>query len=225
MSTDEHSPSFEPGVFLPGGPTAEPTPTPATSGYKLTHFNLRIRSPARSLHFYVDLLGMRTVFTMNNGPFTMYYLGYPPEDATREAELRAWAEQTSNPRVLTQTLGLLELFHVHGSEAQAETSNLEGPDQGMEISTGNQPPNLGFGHLGFSVPDVPAAVERLRAAGVKIFKELDDVSRESVPLSEWESDRGIGRGEIHTAYRRFMRQIAYVVDPVSSAHPGFSVVN
>lgn len=219
MPTDEHAqrPS-EPGVFLPGGPNTEAPPTPATTGYKLTHFNLRIRSPARSLHFYVDILGMRTIFTMNNGPFTMYYLGYPPEDATREAELRAWAEKTSDPRVLTQTLGLLELFHVHGSETEAEAS--EGTGQGLEMSTGNQPSNLGFGHLGFSVPDVPATVERLRAAGVRVFKELDDVSRESVPLSEWESDRGIGQGEIHTAYQRFMRQIAYVVDPVSSPSPG-----
>ena len=45
---------------------------------------LRIRDPQESLHFYIDLMGMRTVFTMNTGPFTIYYLGYPQTDEHRE---------------------------------------------------------------------------------------------------------------------------------------------
>ena len=83
------------------------------------------------------------------------------------------------------------------------------------MSTGNQVPNLGFGHLGFTVPDVPAAVERLRSEGVRIVKELGSVGRETVPLSQFEAERGVGVGEICEEYARFWRQIACVADPVS----------
>lgn len=214
MSTSNTTPEassstpFEEGAFLPGGhnndpPLSEDSPT---ANYKLNHLMLRIRDPKRTLHFYVDLMGMRTVFTMNTGPFTLYYLGYP-STATDRADLSAWASKVSNPRNLAQTLGLLELCHVHGSESA--------PD--CQISTGNVPPHLGFSHIGFTVPDVPAAVARLRAEGVSIFKDLGDSSRESVPLSQWEADRGVGLGEIHPNYKRFFDQIAYVLDPVGSS--------
>ena len=96
--------SFEPGLFLPGGHNTDP-PLPEsspTTGYKLNHFMLRIRDPSRSLHFYTTLLGMRTVFTMNAGPFTLYYLGYPPTPSDR-ADLPAWAARTSEFHTLTQT--------------------------------------------------------------------------------------------------------------------------
>ena len=168
---------------------------------------LRIRSPARSLPFYINHLGLRTIFTMNTGPFTIYYLGYPLPGTNQET-LQSWAEETSNIHTLTQTPGLLELYHVHGSEKPVE-------EGGIEMSTGNQVPNLGFGHLGFTVPDVPAAVERLRSEGVRIVKELGSVGRETVPLSQFEAERGVGVGEICEEYARFWRQIACVADPVS----------
>lgn len=214
MSTSNTTPEassstpFEEGAFLPGGHNNDPplSKDSPTANYKLNHLMLRIRDPKRTLHFYVDLMGMRTVFTMNTGPFTLYYLGYP-STATDRADLSAWASKVSNPRNLAQTLGLLELCHVHGSESA--------PD--CQISTGNVPPHLGFSHIGFTVPDVPAAVARLRAEGVSIFKDLGDSSRESVPLSQWEADRGVGLGEIHPNYKRFFDQIAYVLDPVGSS--------
>lgn len=207
-----------PGSLVPG---SDPPPGPATAGYKLNHLMLRIRSPARSLHFYKDLLGLRSIFTMNAGPFTMYYLGYPPVEATTkqpsnedqdpqaqaeaQENLQTWATQTSNIHNLTQTPGLLELYHVHGTE-----------DGGLELSTGNEPPALGFGHVGFSVPDVGAAVERLRGAGVRVFKGVGETGKETVPISGWEEERGVGIGELHENYQRFWRQIAYVLDPVST---------
>ncbi|RJE22476.1 lactoylglutathione lyase Glo1 [Aspergillus sclerotialis] len=142
---------------------------------------------------------------MNTGPFTIYYLGYPPPN-TNQDTLQSWAEETSNIHTLTQTLGLLELYHIHGSEKQVE-------EGGIEMSTGNQVPNLGFGHLGFTVPDVPATVERLRKDGVRIVKELGSIGRETVPLSQFEAERGVGVGEISEEYARFWRQIACVADP------------
>lgn len=197
---------FEPGKFLPGGHNNDPPlPTPsATTGYKLNHMMLRIRDPVRSLHFYIDLLGMRTVFTMNAGPFTLYYLGYP-QSADDCADLPTWASKTSSFETLTQTPGLLELYHVHGSERDVG---------GVEMSTGNTPPALGFGHLGFTVPDIRGAVERLRGEGVRVMKEVGCAEREHVPLSEWEERRGVGVGEMHEGYRAIFERFAFVADPV-----------
>ncbi|KAJ5645302.1 hypothetical protein N7507_011313 [Penicillium longicatenatum] len=201
-------PPSEIGAFTPGGPTKtfNPPQDPATKNYRLNHLALRITDPARSLHFYVDLLGMRVVFTMNAGPFTIYYLGHPP-DTTDEGGMEKWVETTAQMPVLTRTSGLLELFHVHGTE----NGNGE-----VGISNGNVPPNLGFAHLGFTVPDVNAAVERLRAGGVEILKEPGVCSRDSVPLSEWEAERGVGVGEIHGNYAWFFEKFAMVADPVST---------
>ncbi|KAJ5759603.1 Lactoylglutathione lyase (Glo1) [Penicillium odoratum] len=201
-------PASEVGSFNPGGPTStfNPIQDPATKNYRLNHLALRITDPARSLHFYIDLLGMRIVFNMNAGPFTIYYLGYPPPD-TSAKEVATWAEKTAQPPILTTTNGLLELIHVHGTE---NNSSIEGV-----ISNGNVPPHLGFAHLGFTVPDVRAAVERLRGGGVEILKDIGVCTRESVPLSEWEAEREVGRGEIHGNYAWFFEQFAMVADPVS----------
>ncbi|KAJ6096529.1 hypothetical protein N7486_007275 [Penicillium sp. IBT 16267x] len=200
-------PPSEAGAFTPGGPTTtfNPPLDRATKDYRLNHLALRITDPARSLHFYIDLLGMRVVFNMNAGPFTIYYLGHPPPDTDTDTEggVEKWAETTSQMPVLTRTSGLLELFHVHGTE--------DGED--VVVSNGNVPPHLGFSHLGFTVPDVGAAVERLRGAGVEILKEPGVCTRESVPLSEWEAERGVGRGEIHANYAWFFEKFAMVADP------------
>lgn len=179
-------------------------PSPATTGYRLNHLAIRIQDPARSLHFYTDLLGMRIIFTMNAGPFTIYYLGHPPAEAKTEDDITAWAKATSEIPVLTKTNGLLELYHMHGTE-----------NGSAGVSTGNVPPHLGFAHLGFTMPDVPAAVQRLRDAGVVILKDVGACSRESVPLSEWEAERGIGRGEIHENYASIVEKFAMIADPVS----------
>lgn len=201
-------PKNEPGVFSPGGPskTLNPPPTPATSNYRLNHLAIRVKDPSRSLHFYVDLLGMRIIFTMNAGPFTIYYLGHPPPD-TKPEDLHSWAESTSQIPVMTRTSGLLELYHVHGTEGL-------GGEEG-EVCTGNVPPNLGFAHLGFTVPDVRLAVERLRGAGVRVLKDVGVCERGDVPLSGWEEGKGVGVGEIHGNYRWFFEKFAMVADPVS----------
>ncbi|PWY71760.1 putative lactoylglutathione lyase [Aspergillus heteromorphus CBS 117.55] len=176
-----------PGVLLPG----------ATKSYHLNHFMLRTTDPTSTLHFYLDLMGMRTVFTLNAGPFTIYYLGYPATDADR-ADVARWAERTAHIPTLTRTLGLLEFYYMHGSE---------------NVSSGNIPPNLGFGHLGFSVPDVGEAVERLRGEGVRVIKELGEVGRETVPISEWEVSRGIAHEALQGGFLRIWARIACVEDP------------
>ncbi|KAJ5221518.1 uncharacterized protein N7469_010405 [Penicillium citrinum] len=195
-------PKNEEGVFSPGGPTRSfnPPQSPATTNYRLNHLAIRIKDPARSLHFYVDLLGMRVVFSMNAGPFTIYYLGHPPANE----DVNEWAKKTSEIPTMTRTSGLLELYHVHGTESQIQSAS---------VSTGNVPPNLGFAHLGFTVPDVSVAVERLKGAGVRILKDVGVCEREDVPLSEWEAERGIGVGQIHPNYAWFFERFAMVADP------------
>lgn len=202
-----NAPQNEEGLFSPGGPTPtfNPPQNPSTSNYRLNHLAIRINDPTRSLHFYVDLLGMRVVFSMNAGPFTIYYLGHPPAGTD---DLDTWAKKTSDIPVMTRTSGLLELYHVHGTEKGDGTG---------EVSTGNVPPNLGFSHLGFTVPDVREAVERLKSAGVPILKDAGVCERESVPLSDWEAERGIGVGEIHPNYAWFFEKFAMVADPVSTS--------
>lgn len=195
------------GQHLAGGHGLDSPVSSATAGYRLNHLMIRIRNPAESLHFYIDLMGMRTVFAMNTGPFTVYYLGYPQTEAHR-ADAQMFARETVPNPVLTSTAGLLELCHFHGSEALS-------PDE-FRLSNGNVPPHLGFGHLGFTVPDVPAALGRLIANGVTVVKPLGRSTRESVPISRWESEElKIGRGDLDINYRGILDQIAFVQDPVS----------
>jgi lactoylglutathione lyase len=201
---------FQHGEFLPNGHNTESPlpPNHPTIGNRLNHFMLRIRDPAKSIPFYVDLMGMRTVFTMNVGPFTIYYLGYPQTDEHRADPAKFGADTAAN---LQHTLGLLELYHVHGSEKQ----------QPGYYSTGNEPGQLGFGHLGFTVPSVPRALERLKEAGVEVIKDLGVCTRQSIPITDQENKQGIGietkgtDSEIHPNYARVFEKIAFVRDPVS----------
>jgi lactoylglutathione lyase len=194
--------SFPVGDFLPNGQHSDPPADPATAGFKLNHFMMRIRDPAISLPFYIDLMGMRTVFTMNTGPFTIYYLGYP-QTSTHANDLPTFGQDTCAK--LQHTLGLLELYHIHGSESQPEGY----------YETGNRPPALGFGHLGFTVPDVPKALERMRKAGVKVVKEVGKgtTTRRAIPLSEEEEKRGLGLEDIHGNYAAVFDNIGFVLDP------------
>ena len=146
---------------------------------------------------------------MNVGPFTIYYLGYP-QTPEHLADLAKFGADTAMN--LQHTLGLLELYHVHGSETQA-------PDY---YSNGNTPPDLGFGHLGFTVPNVPEALARLKENGVEVVKDLGVCDRASIPISDWENERGVGvevkgtESEIHPEYAKVFNKIAFVRDPVST---------
>ncbi|OJJ65650.1 hypothetical protein ASPBRDRAFT_139656 [Aspergillus brasiliensis CBS 101740] len=207
LKSSSSSRPAEPGAFFVGGHLSNdslPEDDP-TIGYQLNHFMLRIRDPARSLHFYTKLMGMRLVFTFNGGPFTVHYLGYPQTPKDR-ADLHSWATRLTAPGVLPKTLGFLELKHIHGSERPVE-------EGGYEVATGNQPPHLGFGHLGFTVPDVCHAVERLRAEGVEVVKDLGVAERENIPLTRWEEERGVGTGHLHPNYKRNFCHVALVKDP------------
>lgn len=203
---------FPHGIPLPNGLNTDP-PLPAdapTIGFKLNHLCIRVRDLEKSLHFYINLMGMRTVMVTNTGPMTVYFLGYPSTDRHRE-NLLEFGKETLIP----DTTGLLELFHMHGAENK--------PD-GF-YGSGNTPPYLGFCHLGFSVPDLSETLKRLKEAGVAVVKDIGAASRRDIPIADWENEQGVGvevkgtESEIHPTFKQIFANFAYVQDPVSCALP------
>lgn len=97
-----------PGVFKIGGHLDQPSlpSTDLAAGMKLHHIMMRIRDPERSLHFYRDL-GMRLVWTLSTGPFTVYYLGFPSTNTDRD-DLKDWAGRTADFAAFTRTTDFLE---------------------------------------------------------------------------------------------------------------------
>ncbi|KAJ9131781.1 hypothetical protein NKR23_g11532 [Pleurostoma richardsiae] len=82
------------------------------------------------------------------------------------------------------------------------------------ISNGNTPPNLGFNHLGFTMPDVKAAFERLRGEGVKIVKIVGDGPVEGIPTTSWEKKTHcIATDALDPTFGKILHQIAFVEDP------------
>lgn len=151
-------------------------------------------------------MGMRLIFSRDVGPMTVYYLGYP-QTAAHRADPAAYAEHTSQHSVLTSTLGLLEFCHYHGDASSTE---------GFKITSGIEPPHLGFNHLGFTVPDVKAAVERLRADGVVVVKDVGEGPNEVVPITKWEREAKVtSSAALSPKFGALFRQLAFVRDPVS----------
>lgn len=172
---------------------------------------LRITNPTRTLHFYATLMGMRVIFTRDVGPMTVYYLGYPQTDAHR-ADPETFAKDTSKHEVLTQTLGLLELVHFHTNEE--DESGKEGSGQ-MDVTSGSEGGNLGFNHLGFTVPHVGETVEILRKEGVEVVKNIGEGPNEVVPITRWERMHGASDRELSEGFGKLFRQLGFVRDPVS----------
>ncbi len=136
------------------------SPDEETKGFILSQTMMRIKDPKRSLDFYSRVLGMCLVrrFDFPEMNFTLYFLGMVDED-----------EETSIPgdkgKRATWVFGqkaMLELTHNWGTEE----------DEGFEYHNGNDQPQ-GFGHIGFTVPDVYAACERFKSLDVEFVKEVD----------------------------------------------------
>jgi lactoylglutathione lyase len=204
-SFQSQSTPYEWGELNIGGHHDDPPLDDSTLGYRMNHMMMRIRDPKKSMYFYQDLMGMRTLFTFNAGPFTTYYLTHPHTPEHR-ADLAKFSSEMVTKMQFTP--GLLELTHIHGSEKMPEGY----------YTNGNVPPALGFGHLGFTVPDVAAAQKRLEEHGVQIFKPLGLTDRATIPITDWETERGVGVGTedgLHPNFRKIVDSISHVIDPVS----------
>jgi len=87
---------------IPGTDAPQPK---QTVGWKLNHICFRIRDPEATTRFYRDVLGMRTIFTVDAGSFSILYFGYPEvvgEHETGEEMLRRRHNRE----------GLIEFIHI-----------------------------------------------------------------------------------------------------------------
>ncbi|KAF1972304.1 Glyoxalase/Bleomycin resistance protein/Dihydroxybiphenyl dioxygenase [Bimuria novae-zelandiae CBS 107.79] len=177
-------PNFPSAPYPPGTHITPPPrpPSPSTSSFRLNHLMLRIKNPTQSLKFYNDCLGLHTVFIFNAGPWTIYYLG--PRDVSITS--------------LGSSQGLLELYHIPG-------------DEGTEYVSGNEydrGAGVGFGHVGFTVPDVAAALSRVQSFGFQIIKPLGEAEVSTMGLPP-----RVGEAEVNEGYKHVFRQLAFVRDP------------
>lgn len=179
----------QPAGPYPAGQHIIPPPrpsSPATAEFRLNHLMLRIKDPEKSLRFYNDCLGLHVVFIFNAGPWTIYYLG--PRDATIAS--------------IGTSKGLLELYHI---PSDFSTSYTSGNDY-----AGN-PAGVGFGHIGFTVPDVAEAVSRVRSFGYDVVKPLGEAMEDQMAVPR---DIVDGKaGPVDEGYNHVFRQLAFVKDP------------
>jgi lactoylglutathione lyase len=160
---------------------------PATTGYRLNHTMLRITNPQNSLRFYVEFMGMSLIFTFNAGPFSVYYLSYPSTDDRTPSDIEHSMRLRS---------GLLELLHVHNSI------------NATPLRYNNEQGLVGFGHLGFCVPDVEETLQRAEQAGWSVVKSLRNVSVKAMALPE-----GVPEGSFHEKFVATFSQVGFLSDP------------
>jgi len=134
------------------GRSAEST---VTNKYTLAQTMIRVKDPAKSLHFYRDLLGMNLLKQSDHSDFSNYFLANAPAGSD--------AKMIFEP--------VLELTHNHGTENDAgfkyHNGNDEDDGKGGKILRG-------FGHTGFLVDDLEAACKDLEAKGVPFKKRPQD---------------------------------------------------
>ena len=132
-----------------------------TQSYVFNQTMLRIKDPKISLDFYTRVIGMKLYKKLDfpEMKFTLYFLGMPGDvdDNNVPSEENKRVTWTFSQRAM------LELTHNWGTEN----------DENFTHHNGNSEPQ-GFGHIGFSVPDVYAASERFSRLGVKFVKKPDD---------------------------------------------------
>lgn len=140
---------------------------PKTHGYVFNHTMLRIKSPERTMDFYTRVMGMTLVRKLDfpDMEFSLYFLAVvePQADA-------AWSEDADARMVETFSRpALLEFTYNWGDE----------DDASVDYHNGNSEPK-GFGHIGFSVPDLEVACERFEELGVEFVKRPDDGSMQDI---------------------------------------------
>ncbi|KAF2641584.1 Glyoxalase/Bleomycin resistance protein/Dihydroxybiphenyl dioxygenase [Massarina eburnea CBS 473.64] len=187
------NPNHPPGPYHAGQHVVPPAraPSPATASYRLNHLMLRIKNPEESCRFYNDCFGLHVVFIFNAGPWTIYYLG--PRDVSIST--------------IGTSKGLLELYHIPGDASLSYTS-------GNDYAS----PGVGFGHIGFTVPDVAAVIERVKGFGYEVIKPLGEASEDAmgVPVDAAGKVKGDGSGgvvQVDEGYKHVFRQLAFVRDP------------
>ena len=88
---------------IPGTDAEQPS---QTVGWKLNHICFRIRDPVATTRFYRDILGMRTLFTVNAGSFSILYFGYPEVVGQYETGTELTKKRHNRE-------GLIEFIYIH----------------------------------------------------------------------------------------------------------------
>jgi catechol 2,3-dioxygenase-like lactoylglutathione lyase family enzyme len=72
-------------------------------------------------------------------------------------------------------------------------------------------PGIGFGHIGFTVPNVAETVERVKSFGFEIIKPLDEAKMTQFGMPD---DVAQGKlGEVPEGYKHVFKQLAFAKDP------------
>jgi lactoylglutathione lyase len=107
---------------------------------------------------------------------------------------------TTGMATIGTSKGLLELYHIPSDSTTSYTS-------GNDYSS----PGVGFGHIGFTVPDVAEALERIKSFGHEVIKPLDDAKVTQMGLPEPVVKGTFGR--VDEGYSHVFKQLAFVKDP------------
>jgi len=130
-----------------------------TIGWNINHFSLFVNDLAASLEFYVNVLGMRRIFTYTPTPdFKLIYLGYPSGG-------RNGTGYQTPPEMLrdkNNMQGLIELLWIR--PAATDPPRATAPASSDTTNT--------FSHYGLVVPDMAVARQRLINSGVKVYKDV-----------------------------------------------------
>ena len=131
-----------------------------TEGYIFNQTMLRIKDPKESLEFYVNVLGMTLIKQLDfpDMEFTLYFLGY-----LREGDEPVPSDPVKRAEYAFSQKAMLELTHNYGTE----------DDDSFSYHDGNSDPR-GFGHIGFTVPDVYKACSRFEKLKVNFVKKPDE---------------------------------------------------
>lgn len=77
--------------------------------------------------------------------------------------------------------------------------------------------SVGFGHVGFTVPDVAAALKRVEEFGYEVIKPLGEAENGQMGVSDVVVSGK--EGPVNEGYKHVFRQLAFVKDPdVSFPH-------
>lgn len=115
------------------------------------------------------------------------------------------ADTCAGIATLGTSKGLLELYHVPADSSTPYVS-------GNEYSA----PGVGFGHVGFTVPDVAQALERASSFGYEIIKPLNEAKVDQMGMPD-EVVQG-KHGEVAEGYKHVFKQLAFVKDPDVSVY-------
>lgn len=115
---------------------------------------------------------------------------------------RVRADSGVDFEALTKTKGLLELYHIP-ADADSKTEYTSGNDY--------PGPGVGFGHIGFTVPDVSAAIQRAKEFGYEVIKPLDQAGEDQMAMPPAVVEGKYG--PVSNGYKHVYKQLAFVRDP------------